>query len=319
MKPCILVGTGARVGALRVALWAAGLAACGGAAPPDGTPSGVDLSQGTGSGSPDMSGGASTACSLTANTSPTAKTNPAGCAVQKRDASACAAARQAAGLSGVWLKFSCRVTLSTATENGAAVIRAQSDGQPDHLSNYFPKTNACWESYTGSIQNPNQIAVNNTAVSFPKAPNTTARSMMGIGVVGLALNGVAIFGNFAAPGDDIYFEAMTFDRCGAHPENTGRYHYHGEPYSLSYDDSNLIGVMRDGYPIYGRRDRDGSLPTTDQYGGHTGVTADSAAPVYHYHLTQQTSTSPRTAGQKQWFLTTGMFRGAIGTCTGSGC
>jgi hypothetical protein len=141
--------------------------------------------------------------------------------------------------------------------------------------------------------------------------------MMGTAVVGLALNGVPIFGNFAAPGDDIYEEAQTFDRCGAHPQNTGKYHYHGEPYAISYDDSNFIGVMRDGYPVYGRRDPDASLPTLDAYGGHTGVTVDSpSTPVYHYHVNEQTSTNPGTLGEMQWFLTTGTFRGTPGACTG---
>ena len=46
--------------------------------------------------------------------------------------------------------------------------------------------------------------------------------------------------------DDIYQEAKTFDRCGGHPEGTGVYHYHSEPYAISYDDDNFIGVMRDG-------------------------------------------------------------------------
>ena len=135
-------------------------------------------------------------------------------------------------------------------------------------------------------------------------------------MIGLTISGVPIFGNFAAPGDDIYRESMTFDRCGAHPENTGNYHYHAEPYAISYNDSNFVGVMRDGFPIYGRLDKDGSKPTVDAYGGHTGTTPDSpGTPVYHYHVNEQTSTSPGTQGQKQWFLTTGQFRGTPAPCT----
>jgi len=40
--------------------------------------------------------------------------------------------------------------------------------------------------------------------------------------------------------------------------------------------------------------------------------------VYHYHLNEQTSTNAGTSGQKQWFLTTGTFRGSPGACSG-GC
>ena len=220
-------------------------------------------------------------------------------------------ARQALGLTGFWLKFSCRVTLSVmGTE-----VRATADGQPDYKSNYFQTSNICYETYTGGVQNPNTLAAKSYVVSFPQTPNMTSTMMAGA-IVGLALNGVPIFGNFAAPGDDIYQEAMTFDRCGAHPDMNGRYHYHGEPYAISYDDARLIGVMRDGYAIYGRDDDGGGSPTLDAQGGHTGTKPHSAAPVYHYHLNLQTSTAAGTAGQMQWFLTTGTYHGTPGTCVG---
>jgi hypothetical protein len=259
--------------------------------------------------------GGGSGCTLTENTSATSTVNPAGCAVLSRDTSPCDASRAAAGITGYWRKFSCRVTLSMS----ASGVSAQADGRPDYPSNYFATSDACYETYTGGIQNPNQIAAQQYTLTFPASPTTTAQSMMGVAVVGLAVNGVPVFGNFAAPGDDIFQEAQTFDRCGAHPQNTGKYHYHSEPYAISYNDANLIGVMRDGYPIYGRKDADGSPPTLDIYGGHTGVTADSpGTPVYHYHVNEQTSTNPGTLGQKQWFLTTGTFRGTPGSCSG-GC
>lgn len=252
------------------------------------------------------------ACKLMDNTAPTGTRSPMGCDILRRDTTSCEAARRAAGLSGHWLKFSCRVTLSVA----AGAVQAQADGQPDYKSNYFQRTNPCWEAYTGSIQNPNFIVTKGYTIGFPLQPDMTTRRMMGA-IVGLALNGVPIFGNFAAPQDDIYEEARTFDKCGAHPQMTGVYHYHSEPYSVSYDDASFIGVMRDGYPIYGRKDQDGSQPALDMYGGHTGTTPDSATPVYHYHANEQTSANPRTLGQKQWFLTTGNYRGTPSlTCTG---
>ena len=259
-------------------------------------------------------GDGSDACTLTQDTTATSTVSPNGCAVLSRDTSACEASRSAAGLSGYWLKFSCRVTLSKT----ASAVTAQADGQPDYKSNYFASSDPCHETYTGAIQNPNLIAVEHYTVTFPASPDTHSTTMNG-GVVGLALNGVPIFGNFAAPGDDIYQEAQTFDRCGAHPQMAGGYHYHGEPYAISFNDSNFIGLMRDGYPIYGRKDPDGSLPALDSFGGHTGVTVDSpSTAVYHYHVNEQTSTNAGTRGQKQWFLTTGTFRGAPGACSG-GC
>ena len=263
----------------------------------------------TGGSNAGQGGSSSGGCSLDENTTKTTRESPSGCAILERDTSACKAERESQRLSGVWLQFSCRVTLEKVEQNGAQFVKATSDNLPDYFSNYFEDTDACHEDYSGAIQNPNLIAEQDINILFPLATTTAGDPMVG-DVVGMALNGVVIFGNFAAPGDDIYQEAMTFDRCGAHPQNTGKYHYHAEPYSLSYDDSNFIGVMSDGYAIYGRKDADGSYPTLDEYGGHTGTTADSESEVYHYHVNEQTSTSTYTKGQKQWFLTKGSYRGS---------
>jgi hypothetical protein len=284
-----------------------GLAACGGTGSDPEDP---------GTTSPGAGSSNAGTCTLTANTAETSAVSPSGCHVLTRDTSACEAERKAQGLSGYWLQFSCRVSLSSTTTNGLKMVRAQADGQPDYKSFYFSTANACYETYSGSIHNPNSISTQSYTLDFPLAQDTTMQGMRGA-IVGLALNGVPIFGNFAAPGDDIYAEAKTFDRCGAHPQNTGVYHYHSEPYALSYDDARFIGVMRDGYPIYGRKDADGSAPALDSVGGHTGVTADSpTTPVYHYHVHEQTSTNSGTLGQKQWFLTTGTYRGTPGGCVG---
>jgi hypothetical protein len=264
------------------------------------------------------SGSVTNGCALTANTTASGVESPNGCAVLTRDTSACAAARSAAGLTGLWLKFSCRVALSVTNVGGVDVVQATSDGRPDYLSNYYASTDPCWESYTDAIQNPNSIAVKSYIVNFRTLPNTTATSMQGIGVIGMTVSGVPMYANFAAPGDDIYQESMTFDRCAGHPQMSGAYHSHTEPFSISYDDANLIGVMRDGYAIYGRRDSNGTYPTLDVYGGHTAVTADSpSVAVYHYHVSEQTSTSPGTSGMKAWFLAGSsiQWRGAPATCT----
>src|SRR4051812_25734033 len=74
-----------------------------------------------------------------------------------------------------------------------------------------------------------QIAPQSLKVNVPLSPNTT-HTPRGLGAVGMAVNGVAIFGNVAAPHDDIFREAESFDRCGGHPAPmpAGMYHYHGE-------------------------------------------------------------------------------------------
>ena len=240
-----------------------------------------------------------TGCALAANTTATS-TVTNGCTLVTRDTSACMASRTAQGLSGAWLEFSCRVTLTATTDH----VQVAADSQPDYKSNYFSSSDVCYEAYTTQFPDPNLIKAQNISLSIPLAPNTT-NTAMGLGPVGVAIDGVAIFDNQAAPGDDIFTEAGSFDRCGGHPAPGGEYHFHGEPYSISSDDDHLIGVLRDGYFVYGRRDSDGSLPTLDARGGHVGGTSA----VYHYHLNQQTSTTPGTAGEMQWFLTTGTYEG----------
>lgn len=272
-------------------IWVVIAAGCGGHSPVAGD---AGLADAAGSG-----------CALTqATTATSTVTN--GCALRERDTSACIAARTAQGLSGAWLEFSCRVTLTKMTDR----IRIASDGQPDHPSNYFAATSPCYEAYTPAFPDPNHITAQQLQIDVPLAPDT-GNTTMGLGPVGVAIDGAAIFDNQAAPGDDIFTEAESFDRCGGHPQMSGMFHYHGEPYAISSDDDHLIGVLRDGYFVYGRRDADGSMPTLDAQGGHVGTTPDSTTPVYHYHLNLQTSTAAGTAGQTQWFLTTGTYEGSL--------
>ena len=277
-------------------------AACGGGAatPPDG---GDDAASDAGT------------CTLAASTTETSTTDGQ-CAVLDRDTSACKDARVAAGLGGAWLAFSCRVDLAVVTQGSTSYVQITTDGRPDYTSNYFPQTDPCWAAYSPSFPDPNTIAAQHVVALVPMSPATSGQAMS-LGAVGVAVNGVAIFDNQAAPGDDIYDEVGSFDRCGGHPQNTGVYHYHTEPHAISNDDDRLVGVLRDGFFVYGRRDADGSVPTDlDAAGGHLGTTPDSATPVYHYHANLQTSTSAKTAGQQAWFLTTGKYAGAPGTCNG---
>jgi hypothetical protein len=310
------------------------LAACG--ASHDNVPAGVDdgddddvsavdASPGAADGSPELIADAGPppdaitlasaddgTCPLAVDTYLTGTVND-GCPLLYRDPGDCQAARVAQGLAGFWLHFSCRVSLTKVGND----VHLVSDGQPDYRSAYFQNAEPCHQTEPDTMLNPNRIATQTYSADIPLSPSGNG-TMTPPGVIGFAVNGVGLFDNRAAIGDDIYQEAMTFDRCAAHPSQTGRYHYHVEPVSISYDDDHFIGVMRDGHPVYGRRDADGSLPTLDSTGGHTGPTPDSAAPIYHYHVNQQTSTNTTTGtvGQMQWFISKGMFRNLPGACDG---
>ena len=254
------------------------------------------------------------ACTLLDNTTPSAVVNAYGCAVLARDTSSCQAARVAQGLSGDWLKFSCRVTLTVVNNAPRPYVLIQADDQPDSLSNYFDVADPCYENYqVPGIPTPNKIAVQSVSMKAPITPNALG-GMAKSSNSGVAINGVWLFNDAAAPPDDIYKAINSFDRCAGHPDpqNGGTYHYHIEPSSISNDDSSFIGVEKDGYFLYGRRDMDNSLPVLDVNGGHTGFTTHSPnVAVYHYHLVFETSMNVGSAGQTAWFVATGKFHGAL--------
>lgn len=278
-----------------------------------GTGGGTGGSGGGGSGTDTTTNntGSDGSCLLTANTTEGTTKNTFGCAVVARDTSSCEAERTAQGLSGYWLKFSCRVTL---TKSGNNVV-IETDSQPDTKSQYFASSDACYEAFsvTGRKTNPNSIAAKSIKVTVPMAGAKAAtNSSVSGATIGLAISGVSIFGNFAAPGDNIYDEAETFDKCEGHPEKTGNYHYHSEPTAISQSDAAFVGVMRDGIPVYGRLDADGSTPTLDTAGGHSGTTVDSpSTPVYHYHVNLQTDGTDTA-----YFISKGFYAGTVGACTG---
>jgi YHYH protein len=82
----------------------------------------------------------------------------------------------------------------------------------------------------------------------------------GLGAIGVSVNGVGIFNNQAAPGDTLSNEFVTFDDGNGHPTPGGAYHYHIEPIKITVNDGKLVGFLRDGFPVYGRKEEDGKFP-----------------------------------------------------------
>jgi len=284
--------------------------ACGKEDPTD--PNGTSTGTGTGSSGTTNADGT---CALTNNTTATATVNSYGCALLTRDTTSCDASRAAQGLTGAWLKFSCRVTL---TKSGTNVVVA-TDGLPDSKSPYFGSSDACYAAMSstataaGRAVNPNKLATSSLSLTIPMSGTAaSSATSTNMGAIGIAVNGVAIYSNAAGPGDDIYNEIATFDQCQGHPVPNGQYHYHIEPPTIANADAKLIGIMRDGFPIYGIQDVDGSTPTVDSAGGHTGTTIDSpSTAVYHYHAAIQTNGTTSA-----YFLSTAKYKGTAGACTG---
>ena len=167
---------------------------------------------------------------------------------------------------------------------------------PDHKSVYYPIANPLYEAFSGTtfngvtfMKNPNTIATQNITLKIPVNPVVAAtHATTPMGVMGVALNGIPFFNQYAAGGSPLTNEISGFDQWWGHPQNTGMYHYHVEPKYLTTvkaTNSSLMGFLLDGFPVYGPKETNGSDPTgLDVYHGHTHVTVDYPAGIYHYHI-----------------------------------
>jgi len=110
-------------------------------------------------------------------------------------------------------------------------------------------------------------------------------STTGLGPIGIAVSGAMIYNDEEGPNVPLDDAVGSLDDNGAHtgPQS---YHYHLEPKAWSNDDDALIGVMADGFFLYGRRCAStGDHPDDlDASGGHTGLTQHADEPEYHYHI-----------------------------------
>ncbi len=176
----------------------------------------------------------------------------------------------------------------SVTLDGDMVV-LQSQGVPNHASPYWGVGNTLYEApHSGMTVIPNFIGTFNLEFRIPLNP-TVASSVTAtdFGPVGIAVNGVSLYNQNAAPGDVLADEFPTFDRYNGHPTPTSQYHHHIEPLYITDNGSELVGFLLDGFPVYGRKDQDGSVPTDlDTANGHTGVTADYPNGIYHYHITE---------------------------------
>ena len=143
-------------------------------------------------------------------------------------------------------------------------------------------------------------------VLIPTSPEQldTPTDLSTISQVGLALDGVTIFGDAPSVADRGGLPAL--DACGGHIDPSGYYHWHfgaesiqtnldeagaDVTCSVDQDPEALIGFAYDGYAIYGPQE-DRAIPTDlDACSGHTSETADLGT-GYHYHLSYDSPNLP---------------------------
>ena len=247
-------------------------------------------------------GGSTTSPTSTTNTS-TGSTGAASTGTTPTTTPATAPAASSSTLPAIYAKFASTVQVSLS---GDTVV-IQATDLPNHPSPYWGVGNANYEApQTGMSVNPNLIATQNLTFRVPADPSTATSSDTPLGPMGVATNGVALFNQYAAGRVPLTNEILSFDRYNGHPSPSNQYHYHFEPVWLtSASKSALVGVLLDGYPVYGPQDGDGTTPgDLDSCNGHTRATSDVPSGIYHYHTT---TAVPYIAG---------CFRGKPGTVTG---
>ncbi len=206
---------------------------------------------------------------------------------------------------------------ATSITSDGTFITIKTNGTPDHKSVYYPTSNALYENFSGTtfggvsfVKNPNVIASQNYTFKIPLDPQVAAvHAPTPLGAIGVTVNGVPFFNQYAGPNQPLTNEIMSFDQSWGHPAQAGRYHYHVEPLYLTtvkLNKSALLGFLLDGFPVYGSEENGAAVTNSmlDAYHGHTSVTADYPNGIYHYHIN---NTDPYINGSG--------FYGTAGTVT----
>ncbi|MGE4130872.1 MAG: YHYH protein [Bdellovibrionales bacterium] len=206
-----------------------------------------------------------------------------------------------------WIKnnFHC-VTVQTCSTTYKFILTSL----PPYKTNYYSAASGNQATFptTGlsdgaaRSKNPNTIATQSITMYIPKSPTYRSSSWdstsgSGLDCIGVTTYGVCMFNNQAAPGDSLATEFATMDNGDDHPESTGKYHHHTEPYYLSDDDNKFIGVMLDGYPVYGKKKEDNSFPTLDS-NTHAVSCTTTLFPsgTYCYHVANGTGVNADLIG-----------------------
>jgi hypothetical protein len=189
-------------------------------------------------------------------------------------------------------KFGNNVTISV--DGDYLVIK--SNGIPDHKSPYFKGTtweSSLYEAYNGTAkfsQNPNVIKSQNLTFRIPLKPTeASTKSATSGGPIGVAINGVPFFNQYAAMNAPLTNEIASFDQYNGHPQQQGQYHYHVEPTAITKAKGKtaFLGLLLDGFPVYGPTENGKTVSNTDldKYHGHSHATTEFPNGIYHYHVT----------------------------------
>lgn len=143
-------------------------------------------------------------------------------------------------------------------------------------------------------RNPNSIKEQTVAYQIPANPTISSTpTCVPMGVVGYAINGVAIYNALDADGRDAVAHEVQ-DSCDGHPQEAGEYHYHGPSKCMPNINENaqLVGYALDGFGIYSLKDKNGNEYTNADLDECHGITGEiewngKTVTMYHYVLTRE--------------------------------
>ncbi|WP_232368905.1 YHYH protein [Alteromonas sp. BL110] len=218
------------------------------------------------------------------------------------DSTADACDNPATTLPAIFLEFNASPNVTAVLSSDGCTVTVEANGKPNHTSSYWDSGNESGlyvEPEDADLfdqqRSPGDIEdyINLFQLTVPVNPELAdSSSATPLGAIGIATSGAPIFNDSEGNGDVSLGVIQGFDRNGAH---TGpqTYHYHLEPKAITYDDDSLVGIMSDGFFIYGRRCYSSAdYPTDlDASNGHEGITqfTDPANEdgEYHYHVSAE--------------------------------
>lgn len=213
------------------------------------------------------------------------------------------------------VNFKNEYTNAVSVQTNGDNIYISSTGLPDHKTPYWGTGHEMYEDFPeGYHANVNtSMSAHTYRMTIPAYPVVaTSHEATTLGPIGMAINGVPIYND--REGGNVALDALTittFDFSGAHPGPGKDYHYHTTGTYTTVDDDNLVGFLRDGFPIYGRRDGDDSYPADlDSYGGHFSTTTEFPNGIYHYH-----ASNVNYLNTGYYILKAGSYYGTKGTFT----
>ena len=218
----------------------------------------------------------------------------------------------------IYSKFENIIDIYHDTNTDEIVI--QTKDLPNHGTPFYPDNDPLYEEYNGTNENFStvislggstidvELSEQDYSFRIPVSPleDLSHQSTTG-GPIGITRNGIIIYNQYNGAGnllDDLEFNNT--DQYNGHPSpgmesNSGPYHHHLEPLWITstYGNEALIGVLRDGFPIYGSYENGAEILSDDldEYHGHLHETEDYPSGVYHYHTT---SDPPWINGGAYW-------------------